>query len=88
MARAVRRALAAAGIAVLAMTVSAANGAASVAPGLVYPAVASVLPYNGQKVGVAHPVIVTFSRPVADRAAAERSIVVTTGQTASATVSL
>ncbi len=83
MARAVRRALAAAGIAVLAMTVSAANGAASVAPGLVYPAVASVLPYNGQKVGVAHPVIVTFSRPVADRAAAERSIVVTTGQTAS-----
>ena len=41
------------------------------------PGVASVLPANGAVVGVAHPVIVTFTAPVTDRAAAERSIHVT-----------
>jgi lipoprotein-anchoring transpeptidase ErfK/SrfK len=39
-----------------------------------YFAVASVLPTRGEVVGVAHPVVVTFSRPVADRHAAERAI--------------
>jgi len=38
------------------------------------PGVESVLPANGAVVGVAHPVVVTFTAPVADRAAAERSI--------------
>ncbi len=37
-------------------------------------AIASVLPTPGEVVGVAHPVVVTFSRPVADRRAAERAI--------------
>jgi len=41
------------------------------------PAVASVLPARGEVVGVAHPVVVTFSAPVADRLAAERSVDVT-----------
>jgi lipoprotein-anchoring transpeptidase ErfK/SrfK len=41
------------------------------------PTVASVLPSDGAVVGVAHPVVVTFTAPVADRAAAERSIRVT-----------
>lgn len=41
------------------------------------PAVASILPADGAVVGVAHPVVVTFTAPVADRAAAERSIHVT-----------
>ncbi|WP_343601281.1 L,D-transpeptidase [Mycobacterium sp.] len=41
------------------------------------PAVASVLPANGAVVGVAHPVVVTFTAPVTDRVAAERSIHVT-----------
>ncbi|OBH63131.1 hypothetical protein A5685_01775 [Mycobacterium colombiense] len=41
------------------------------------PAVASILPADGAVVGVAHPVVVTFTAPVADRAAAERSIRVT-----------
>jgi lipoprotein-anchoring transpeptidase ErfK/SrfK len=41
------------------------------------PGVASVLPANGAVVGVAHPVIVRFTAPVGDRAAAERSIHVT-----------
>lgn len=41
------------------------------------PEVASILPAAGDVVGVAHPVVVTFTAPVADRAAAERSIHVT-----------
>jgi lipoprotein-anchoring transpeptidase ErfK/SrfK len=38
------------------------------------PAVASVLPVDGAVVGVAHPVVVTFTAPVTDRGAVERSI--------------
>ncbi len=38
------------------------------------PAIASVLPTRGEVVGVAHPVVVTFSAPVANRHAAERAI--------------
>jgi lipoprotein-anchoring transpeptidase ErfK/SrfK len=38
------------------------------------PAIASVLPARGEIVGVAHPVVVTFGAPVADRRAAERAI--------------
>ena len=38
------------------------------------PAIASVLPTPGETVGVAHPVVVTFTEPVADRHAAERAI--------------
>jgi lipoprotein-anchoring transpeptidase ErfK/SrfK len=38
------------------------------------PAIASVLPTRGEVVGVAHPVVVTFRAPVADRRAAERAI--------------
>jgi lipoprotein-anchoring transpeptidase ErfK/SrfK len=38
------------------------------------PAIASVLPTQGQVVGVAHPVVVTFSEPIADKRAAERAI--------------
>jgi lipoprotein-anchoring transpeptidase ErfK/SrfK len=37
-------------------------------------AIASILPTTGHPVGVAHPVVVTFSRPVVDRRAAERAI--------------
>jgi lipoprotein-anchoring transpeptidase ErfK/SrfK len=77
MARALRRALAAAGIAIVAMTATAPSGVAATAPSVSAATVASVQPINGQTVGVAHPIIVTFTRPVADRAAAERSIQVT-----------
>src|SRR6478672_11711830 len=38
------------------------------------PAIASVLPRRGEVVGVAHPVVVTLSAPVADKRAAERAI--------------
>lgn len=77
MARAVRRALAAAGIAVVTMVAAAPIGAAAIAPSVTADAVASVQPVNGQTVGVAHPIIVTFTGPVADRSAAEQSIKVT-----------
>ena len=40
-------------------------------------AIASVLPTPGEVVGVAHPVVVTFSAPVANRSAAERALDVT-----------
>ena len=39
--------------------------------------IASVLPTAGQVVGVAHPVVVTFTAPVANRLAAERAIDIT-----------
>lgn len=74
MARALRRALAAAGIAVVAMTATAPSSVAAIAPTAQAGVVAGVQPINGQTVGVAHPIIVTFTKPVADRAAAERSI--------------
>lgn len=76
MAGAVRRAFAAAVLAVIAMPVTAPSGQAAEAPAMAAPSVAAVRPFNGQKVGVAHPVIVTFSRPVRDRRAAERGIVI------------
>src|SRR5262245_21547493 len=41
------------------------------------PVIASVLPKRGDIVGVAHPVVVTFSAPVLDRPAAERALDVT-----------
>ncbi len=41
-------------------------------------AIASVLPERGAVVGVAHPVVVTFKAPIADRRAAERAIGITT----------
>lgn len=50
---------------------------AAVAPSLTPGTVASVQPTNGQVVGVAHPIIVTFTKPVLDRAAAQRTIRVT-----------
>jgi lipoprotein-anchoring transpeptidase ErfK/SrfK len=47
---------------------------AAAANALYKPAIASVLPTRGEVVGVAHPVVVTFSAPVADKRAAERAI--------------
>jgi lipoprotein-anchoring transpeptidase ErfK/SrfK len=82
MARAVRRTLAAAGIALVAMTAAAPVSPAATVPSagtgsVVSGSVASVRPINGQTVGVAHPIIVTFTKAVADRHAAEQTITVT-----------
>ena len=72
-----RRVIAATGIAVLATAASVHSSMAAVAPSLTPGVVASVQPTNGQVVGVAHPIIVTFTKPVLDRAAAQRTITVT-----------
>lgn len=76
MAEALRRALTAAVVSAIALTAGAPSSQAADAPAMSVPAVASVQPVNGQTVGVAHPIIVRFTRPVADRAAAERGIVI------------
>ena len=39
--------------------------------------IASIAPRSGAIVGVAHPIVVTFGAPVADRAAAERALGIT-----------
>ncbi|MGI9125639.1 MAG: L,D-transpeptidase [Mycobacterium sp.] len=77
MARAVRRAFAAAGIAAVTLTATAPASVAATAPSVTAGAVAAVQPVNGSTVGVAHPIIVTFTRPVTDRSAAEGTIKVT-----------
>jgi lipoprotein-anchoring transpeptidase ErfK/SrfK len=77
MARAVRRAFAAAGIAVLAMATSVQTSAAAVAPSIDGVSIASVQPTNGEVVGVAMPITVTFTKPVIDRWGAQQSISVT-----------
>ena len=82
MARAVRRAFAAAGIALVAMTAAAPSSLAAVAPSMSAATVAAVQPINGSTVGVAHPIIVTFTSPIRDRAAAEGAITVTSPTTA------
>ncbi len=64
-------------MAVMALTGSISRSQAAVPVAQPVPAVASVLPADGAVVGVAHPVVVTFIAPVADRVAAERSIRVT-----------
>ena len=77
---AIRKVWLAAAVAVLAMAGSGAPSVAAIAPP--DPAagtggIASIQPANGAVVGVAHPVIVTFTGPVNDRAAAERTIKIT-----------
>jgi lipoprotein-anchoring transpeptidase ErfK/SrfK len=61
-------------LAAMALTGSASRSEAAVPLPQPVPGVASVLPATGAVVGVAHPVIVTFTAPVTDRLAAERSI--------------
>lgn len=61
----------------LAVAGSVATGTAAIAPPNQAAGVASIQPANGAVVGVAHPVIVTFTGPVTNRAAAERAIKIT-----------
>ncbi|PND58377.1 hypothetical protein CRM90_06970 [Mycobacterium sp. ENV421] len=78
MAKAVRRAIAVAGIAVLSLAASVQTSTAAVAPSIDGATVASVQPTNGQIVGVAMPITVTFTKPITDRWAAQQTISVTT----------
>ena len=72
--RAVRCAWIAAAVAMLVAAGSGSPSMAAIAPPNRTATVASIQPANGAVVGVAHPIIVTFTGAVADRAAAERSI--------------
>jgi lipoprotein-anchoring transpeptidase ErfK/SrfK len=63
--------------ATLTLVGSAAPGMAAIAPPAPTATVASIQPADGAVVGVAHPVIVTFTNRVTNRAAAERAIKVT-----------
>ncbi len=71
--RVVVRCLLAAIVAVVSVVAGPA-GASTAASQSYRPAIASLLPTQGTVVGVAHPVVVTFTSPITDRRAAERSI--------------
>lgn len=77
MVRAMRMGWLAALTAMLAVAGSVATGTAAIAPPNQAAGVASIQPANGAVVGVAHPVIVTFTAPVTNRPAAERAIKIT-----------
>ncbi len=77
MRRAVRYLFVMVGISVLGFMGSGGRAVAAVPAPEPLPGVASILPADGAVVGVAHPVVVTFTAPVTDRVAAERSIRVT-----------
>lgn len=74
---AVRSVLLAIGIALVAVVAPAGVSTAAVSQPR-WAAIASVWPAPGAVVGVAHPVVVAFRSPVADRQAAERTIAVQT----------
>ena len=63
--------------AMLTVAGSVATGTAAIAPPNQAAGVASIQPADGTVVGVAHPVIVTFTAPVTNRPAAERAIKIT-----------
>jgi lipoprotein-anchoring transpeptidase ErfK/SrfK len=69
-----------AGIAALAVTGAVPASFAAVTSSAAVSPVATVQPAPGAVVGVGHPVIVTFTRPIADRGAAERTIAVSTSK--------
>jgi len=74
---AIRSVLVVVGIAVTVVAGQAGVRLTAVSQSQGYFAIASVLPTRGEVVGVAHPVVVTFSRPIAnlaDRHAAERAV--------------
>ena len=85
MGRTIRIGWLAALITALTMVGTAAPGMAAIAPPVPFGAVASIEPAAGAVVGVAHPVIVTFTGPITNRAAAERSIKITASQHVSGT---
>src|SRR6185312_10331811 len=59
---------------IAASALSAPAGVGAAASQFYGPGIASVLPTQGEVVGVAHPVVVTFTAPVVDRSAAQRAL--------------
>ena len=79
--KAVQYVLVVVGVTAVAMAGSAPAGMAAVPGPNTDLTVASIQPANGDVVGVAAPVEVTFTEPIRDRAAAERSITITVKST-------
>lgn len=77
MCRVVRCVLVAVGVTAIVMAASDATGWAALAPPAADLTVASIQPLDGQVVGVAQPVVVSFTEPVVDRVAAERTVTIT-----------
>jgi lipoprotein-anchoring transpeptidase ErfK/SrfK len=75
--RTIRKGWLAGSIAALTVVAAAAPATAAIAPPTSSFTVASIEPASGAVVGVAHPVIVRFTGPVTNRAAAERAIRIT-----------
>jgi lipoprotein-anchoring transpeptidase ErfK/SrfK len=71
-----------AGVATLALAGSGPASVAAVSGPGAGPAVATVQPANGDVVGVAMPITLNFAEPVLDRAAAERSVRITSSHPA------
>lgn len=74
MRKAVRYVLVTMAVAAMGVAGWASPSMAAIAPPNAAVGVASIQPANGQTVGVAHPIVVTFTGPVTDRAAIERTI--------------
>jgi len=74
MRRAVRYLFVMVAITAMAVAVSGSPATGAVPVPTPTPGVASILPADGAVVGVAHPVVVTFTAPVANRRAVERTI--------------
>lgn len=77
MRRTVRSLFVVVALAAIMVAVPESRGRAAIAPQTAASDVASILPASGAVVGVAHPVIVTFTGPISDRGAAERAIKIT-----------
>ncbi|KUI42299.1 hypothetical protein AU197_14370 [Mycobacterium sp. IS-1590] len=75
--RAVLRCVLAAVVVATSVVVGPAGEGAAAANQAVRSTIASIAPAQGQIVGIAHPVVVTFKQPVVDRDAAERSLDIT-----------
>jgi lipoprotein-anchoring transpeptidase ErfK/SrfK len=76
MRRVIRYVLVVAGITAMVTMESSATALAAIAPPTTDPTVATIQPADGDVVGVAQPIVVRFTKPVADRAAAERTVAI------------
>ena len=79
--RAVRYVLVVAGVMAVAMVGSAPAGMAAAPGPNAGPTVTAISPANGEVVGVAAPIEVTFAEPVSNRVRAEQSITITSSKT-------
>jgi lipoprotein-anchoring transpeptidase ErfK/SrfK len=76
MRRVFRYVLVVAGMTAMVIAESGATALAAVTPPTADPTVVTIQPADGDVVGVAQPIVVRFTKPIADRAAAERTVTI------------